>query len=660
METTENRKIGRMLSILVWVLPVLFVLASILPGRPFLFAPRKFLYLSLIVLLWKAFWNWRYSIRSRYLEILPFLLFFLISAQSFSRFPQYGFGVDDAYYYSYMRSVWIDGDLDLSNEYELSGLNKFLDQRTRESKTPAGYSPNVFPVGLSLFWTPFFWFGHLLAKLFTLPMDGFSRVYTHTVGMGNLLYACAGLYFCYRFCSAFFEKGISFFLTAALLLTTPHLWLFFRSFLLISEPLSLSAIALFLFCIHHLRDDRTIWKWSLLGLLLGAITMIRFHNALIGIVPVVLFGLESFHKKKVIGWECLLALTCGAIVGFVPQLITWRILNGEWFVSMGEKFLPFWKSPFFLETLFAARKGLFPWSPVVLLCIPGLFLFFRKNREWAWALVLALLAMIWVNSAQADWWGATSLGSRRFVPAVSIFVVGLAALYSIFGKAWRIILCSVLCAFILLNVSFVSAFRSAELQPEHADRFSDILTGPSVAYKPLAYALQFPVQLAYKIRYGIPMYAPWNEYFIGEDVFYFQKRINERILSEESPMFGKGWSIQNGIRRTTGQESILYVPLFMKEKPRIVIEFTLLPAANEKNVWVDFYWNGEFLRSRKVPSDGRQLDMSIRSRSIQNEMNLLTLRVYSSKSEEKMPSLLLRNIVFRPPRSLAEMLDAEP
>jgi hypothetical protein len=647
MQALSRNRLNAALTILVWVSACIFVIAAIVPGRPFLLNPRKLLYVCLTLLVAKSFYDFRNG-RHGFLEIFPFLILFLLSTFSFSRFQEYRFGADDAYYYSYVRSIWIDGDLDLQNEYELSGLARFQDQQTREARTSTGYSPNVFPVGLSIFWTPFFLLGHVLALIFHLPADGFSRVYTHSVAVGNLLYACAGLYVCYRFCASFFSKPLSVLMTAFGLFTAPHLLLFFRSFLLISEPLSLSLVAFLFFCTYRMRNETSRWKWFLLGILLGAMTMVRFHNGVAGIVPVVIL-IFQWRKKRSTRMQFVMQLGClffGTLLGFIPQMIVWRILYGSWLVNLGSDFLPFWKGPFILETLFSARKGLFPWSPAAFIAICGLPFLLKKDRMWGVALLLVLAATIWMNSAQADWWGATSLGSRRFLPIASIFVVGLACLYSLLPRMVRAFMVLLLISLVWLNFHFVNSFRSGQLQADHADRFSDVLQGPYVAYRSIVYALQFPVHLAYRLNHGIPMYGSLSEFFIGEDVFYFQERAKESVLSENSPLFGEGWSVTDGIRQTSGPVSFIRVPLFMKEKPRLIVEMKILPVNAEKTLRVDFFWNGEFLRSRKVSPEGTELIVPVGARRYEKGMNSLTMQLESFDPDQRI-HLVLERIHFR-------------
>ncbi|MCI0602544.1 hypothetical protein L0156_05980 [bacterium] len=647
---TDAKKLtAKLLIFLIFIVILAFLLCVIIPGNPFFFTSRTLLYFSLGLVLFKGFWDWRTHNHSRFLEILPFLILFLFASLRVSRFQEYRFGVDDAYYYSYVSSIFIDGDLELSNQYKLSKLEKHLDEKVLLAKTPAGYSANIYPAGLSFYWSPFFLSGHLLAKLFDFPLNGYSRPYTHAILVGNLFYVCGGLYITYLFCNSFFLKLISLISTAAISFTTPYLRFYFHSLFLLSESLAFALTALFLFLVLKNKDKHLPYRWFAIGIFFGTLTMVRLQNAILVIVPLALLYFSISPEKRT---QQFLRLTTmfatGSVIGFLPQLIVWRVINGDWFFSGGGSFLPYWKSPFILETLFSARNSLFPWSPVTVLSVIGLILLTQQDRLWGRTLLTLLIVTIWMNSAHYDWWGAASIGARRFVPICSIFTLGIAALLISLTKLGKIILVFCLVALIFLNSFLVFAIVRG-LDPEHAVRFSDVLKGPYSVFQPVVYALQFPIQAAYRIRYGTPLYGPLTEFFIGEDIFYFQKRAGGQILSAESPIFGEGWIFENGKRQTRGPTSVLYVPLFIKNPPRIVIELHLLPENSENDVRIDFHWNGKLLRSRKISTEGRQLELAIRSRDCRTEVNELRMRIYDPKSEDTIPTVTLQQIHFQAP-----------
>ena len=59
---------------------------------------------------------------------------------------------DSTHYYSYLRSLLFDGDLQLANDYELLGWPE------------AAALPNVLPIGAPLLWSPLIVVVHLLRQ----------------------------------------------------------------------------------------------------------------------------------------------------------------------------------------------------------------------------------------------------------------------------------------------------------------------------------------------------------------------------------------------------------------------------------------------------------------------------------------------------------------
>ncbi|MBA2539489.1 MAG: hypothetical protein H0V17_07640, partial [Deltaproteobacteria bacterium] len=76
---------------------------------------------------------------------------------------------DASYYYVYLPSLVLDGDLDFTNQYAVT-KNYY-----RWGKTPIGRPANPFGIGPAIFQLPVFVVGHAIAKLTGDRDDGFSR-----------------------------------------------------------------------------------------------------------------------------------------------------------------------------------------------------------------------------------------------------------------------------------------------------------------------------------------------------------------------------------------------------------------------------------------------------------------------------------------------------
>jgi hypothetical protein len=124
----------------------------------------------------------------------------------------------------------------------------------------------------------------------------------------------------------------------------------------------------------------------------------------------------------------LIALGAGvSVVTLIPQALYWHAVRGKWFVYADPGHLNL-LHPHLIGVLFSVRKGLFFWTPLLLLAVAGL----AKLRRFAPGLLVPAIVFLvmhtWVVASWNMWWYGGSFGMRPFVEALPIFALGLAAL----------------------------------------------------------------------------------------------------------------------------------------------------------------------------------------------------------------------------------------
>jgi len=677
-----------LINILLGLSIFLFVISILLPKDVLAAFPRRIaprhdvlLVIAIVFLLFKSvLLLQRHQDLNLFLEMMPFVLLFLLILNRYSAFDRYTFGADDAYYYSYLGSIVIDHDLDLSNQYSLSGLHEIASEKILERRTPAGYLVNVFPVGLSIFWLPFFLLGHLETYLlnlfgFSISMNGYTSPYLNSVVAGNLLYGIAGLFLIYKFVSRYFPRLMSFLVVVSIYLTTP-LYIYFNGFYLVSEIVSVFLVAFLLFLVQQNENRLTAGKLFLIGILGGLAATVRFHNLVFLGLPALFVLIDfrnSWKEKGKAAFDIpalkLLSLSAGAIAGFVPQILIWRRMYGEWLVNLAGRFLPWWKHPFILETLFSTRKGLFLWSPLLLFAVIGLAFFIRKDRKWGWPFLFLLLLNVYINASQWDWWGSTAFGARRFLNCSIIFVTGFSAFWYALQQKWKWIghvVTVILVLFLVhMNLFLSSAYWLRQIEYDHAQKFSEVFEGglPSI-YKAVVYPLELPVQLYYHWKYGSKAYGPFSELFIGDDIFYLQKKI-PNFISSENPIFGKGWTQSNQegapVMITKEPTAIIYIPLFIKEKPKYLdVEINMQAADREEGLWGVFYLNDELFQKRRIPRQPGTISLKISRKFYVCKVNRLMMQIEREQpSTNKDPAVILRSIRFEGQSRRAQEADQD-
>jgi hypothetical protein len=113
---------------------------------------------------------------------------------------------DGFYYFSYLRSLAFDRDLDFRNDYTLLGLG---DKPHLFEPTPTGYAQSAASIGPAIVWAPFFAAGHLIALRLgstnpDVDANGISFPYRQAVCVAGLIYGLLGCWFCFRLTARFF------------------------------------------------------------------------------------------------------------------------------------------------------------------------------------------------------------------------------------------------------------------------------------------------------------------------------------------------------------------------------------------------------------------------------------------------------------------------
>jgi hypothetical protein len=332
---------------------------------------------------------------------------------------------DGRFYYAYLPSIVLDGDVDFTNQVrEHWGTDYSPEILTK--RTPTGLIRNFYPIGLALTLLPAFIVGHItaLASGGVIPANGYSWPYQ---------LACLALiellvwrtlvridWLATERCGA--RPGPTFLAILLLALGTPYAYYAFREPFMVhvvsafwcTEVIALAASATQL---HPLRF------WPALAFCGAMAAICRPTNAFL--VPTVLFAaLQSLRTANV--RTSLMSLPT-AVVAALPlglQFLVWRHLFGSWVYYSYEEVGFHWTHPALWQTLLSSRHGLFFWAPILLLGLAGLMLRIRDGLVQCGLLGAGLLW--YANSAWENWWFGDAFGARAFLELSGLFGVGLA------------------------------------------------------------------------------------------------------------------------------------------------------------------------------------------------------------------------------------------
>lgn len=278
---------------------------------------------------------------------------------------------------------------------------------------------------------PFFPLAHALTKWSNLSPDGFSLYYQHAAGLSGLVWIVAGLAVLRRLLLRSFGDGVTAATLAAVLLGTNlfHYATFDSTY---SHPYSFFLFAALMLLTAMWHERPTARASLLLGLVAGLIVLVRHTNVLfLTLVP--LYGHIARRTSPVARSTSHVArvLATAALV-VVPQLWIYYQATGRPVVSAYGELGFNWSDPQVFGVLFGTAKGLFFWSPILLLGAAGLVLLARSGRE-ASAFVLPgclfLAANTYLIASWWDWQFGGSYGHRGYVDSLPVFALGLAAVF---------------------------------------------------------------------------------------------------------------------------------------------------------------------------------------------------------------------------------------
>ncbi len=412
---------------------------------------------------------------------------------------------DGVGYYAFARAPLIEHSLDFTKDYQYAN-ESFRGPRLDENnqprsgfRTPTGRLDNHFTVGPAILWMPFLLLAHagvLLARALgsSVGADGFSAPYRITMALATAFYGFLGLLLSFRLARQYVEERWA-------LLATISIWwasslpvyMYFNPSW--SHAHSAFAVALFFWYWHETRSSRSLAQWLILALIAGLMFNVYYANAMLLSVLAVEAARNYYlafrpdasapPNSNLRIPELLLRhllFAAAFLVCLLPTFLTRFLIYGNPFES-GYIMLRDWNwfSPYFLAVLFSSNHGLLSWTPILLLAIVGLFLFWRREPPVAAPLLAGFLSFYFFIASYPDWAGISSYGNRFFVSLTSFFILGLAVFFHRAAQLFRsrgaalAAACTLLAVSTLWNAGLIFQWGSHLIPGRGPVSFSEII-----------------------------------------------------------------------------------------------------------------------------------------------------------------------------------------
>ena len=389
---------------------------------------------------------------------------------------------DEVEYFAYLRSLWFDRDVSFENEYQY-----FYDHRIAQSadfhrtflelETATGRRINYGTMGCAILWSPFYALADATTRAGRgwgwgrdIPADGYSRPYISAVAYGSAFYGFAAVVLSIRAARRVVGPG-AFSSAMAVWLGTPLLF-----YMYVAPPFSHAcsafAVALFVTMWLYARETWSVRRATALGLAGALMAMVREQDLFFALGPALDVALTVVSEKRLppprgagekrrgsappaeseegpgsaMAVRSRLDVMTAAVagisafaIGYLPQLLAYRALNGKFGPSPLVTRKMSWSAPHALQVLADPQHGFFFWTPLAVLAVAGLLVLALvgpkahatdgTDAPRIGALMLLMLGLqVYISGAVESWTVAGAFGQRRFVAVTILLVVGLAAL----------------------------------------------------------------------------------------------------------------------------------------------------------------------------------------------------------------------------------------
>ena len=473
---------------------------------------------------------------------------------------------DAVHPYSYLVSIAEDHDLDFENNArDLAG--------GEPSRTFKQYS-----IGPVFVWMPGYAAAEIASRLTGRTPDGWNALYRNAAALSSLVFGWSGLLALYLAARAMTGRAAA--LLGALTIGSGTFLVGYLAWAPTESHASTFAAASWLVYWALRVDPLRTAPAFLLGALLGFATIQRWQAAVLALFVGAVFA-RAISARRGSAWlRPAVVCLAGAVLLFLPQAFVWKSVFDAWLtIPQGSAFID---SQLRIEgVLFSPRHGLFSWSPVLYLALPGFVLLARRQPWLCLGAVLAFLATTRANAGLVDWSGGSAFGARRFDLTLPFFGLALSLVFERLAAYLRqrphTAVALIVGIFALWNSLFASAYFGGAFSNSEAVAFVDQATGVANELDSIAGApASVPAALYRRITAGEPLDA-----FEGRYLERPYSTISIRMGSDDRLFLDDGWSVplsQDGetFRRIVGPGAGIRLPIHFPRPYRLGLRFRSL------------------------------------------------------------------------------------
>ena len=351
-----------------------------------------------------------------------------------------GIDGDGKGYYLYLPAIFIDQNLP----------NQTIDERFILDFD--GRGANKYYAGTALCMLPFFIVAYAVSFICGIEITGYSAPFEFLIGFAALFYFIAGLVFLLKLLKQFQLNKSSSSLTLIFIALGSNLFNYAIVEPAMSHVYSWCFISGFIYFIKAFLDDNNTRKLFLAAVFLGVVVLIRPINGIVLLsIPFLIHQpahLWRFFQPLRITFMAVIVLAILSI-----QLLLWKVQTGNYYLHSYKNEGFYFSNPELWNCLFSFRKGLFVYSPIILIALLGSLVFWKKNRFAFFALTSFFLILLYLVSSWWNWYYGPSFGQRAFVDFYAVLAIPLAfSIEKIQQANWRKTVLLICCGCVFLNL----------------------------------------------------------------------------------------------------------------------------------------------------------------------------------------------------------------
>ena len=352
-------------------------------------------------------------------------------------------GVDGQSNYAYLLSLVRNGDLDLTDDYELIDASQEKHYQLSDARRSrvTGLPENRYSPGAAIFWAPAVGLVHLALR-WNSPQaaTGLSPPYRWAVALSSAFWGGLGLLLLLRRVERDWGDWVALHVVLLMTFATAlgfYLWLHGS----MSHAVSFFVSTAALLALDRAWDQGTRVAAFVAGVFAGLLPTVRIQDATWTMVlgaGLLLFWPSRDPEEspastspRASRWAGVTMFALGSLLSTFPLLAVWRVFYGNWLsgpqgylglTEGGQEIVP----RHLIQVLFSERGGVFAWHPVLLIGFLGLAVLAWKGNRLAIVSLIGVSTQIYLVSGWFMWWGGWSFGNRLFISAYPALTLGLA------------------------------------------------------------------------------------------------------------------------------------------------------------------------------------------------------------------------------------------